>query len=526
MKRLSVFAAVLLLSCARVVAPSGGPEDKEAPQVVSISPEPGFVDSIPALIRIEYSEKILADENSFQIYPGADDVTVNSRGVEIKPGFTAGVIAVTVPGDIRDRRGNSSGTPLTVVWNTVPENDFSAVRVRVSRTGGGSVSETSRCDMYLLPDTSTVLLTGYPDSTDSFVTGWLPYGEYLLYCYEDNDRSLSWDMLREPGALREVTLTAGDTVSVDLSMTIADSIGPAISAVTVMDGWHLEILWNEQVSDSNLDPGSITIMAPDSSFLEIFGLGSAAGRSSTGRSTVYTDRMADTMYTVAVEGILDLSGNPSLPDTLEVWGTDSLPSSVLSIRSSYPEDGGNDIPPGGPFSLSFSDWIPLSDLDSLYSVTLVSDSSEVSGTLTRLSPLAFAFHPEFELLGQRQYRVDLDSGLVSLQGDTLAGRSWTFTPAWSDKPGEISGRITGTGASAVTLLVSSAGGESGTMTGTFAPGDYTIADIPGGRYTAACFVDWNSNEIWDPGEPYGAWPGVVEVFPGIETTDINIQVVP
>ncbi len=517
---------VLLLSCARVVSPSGGPEDKEPPSVTGVSPEPGLMDSIPPVIIIEYSEKIFADRNSFQVYPGADEIILSSRKVEIRPGFTEGVLALTVAGDVSDRRGNSTGSPLTLVWNTVPEEDFASVTARISRTGGGSVSETSRCDMYLLPDTSSVLLTGFPDSTDSFTAGWLPEGDYLFFCYEDNDRSLSWDMEREPGALKELALTAGDTVSVDLSMTIADSIGPVISSVTAIDGWHLEILWNEQVSEPRSEETSITVMGPDSSFVEVFGIGGSAGRSSTGRSTVYTGRMEDTLFTVAVQGIADLSGNLSLPDTLEVWSMDSLPSVSLAVQSAYPEDGGYDVPPGGPYIISFTDWVSLPALDSLYSVTLVSDSSSAPGNLVRTSPRSFSFYPDVELLGERQYRIDLDSGLVSLQGDTLSGRSWIFKPAWSDRPGWISGNITGTGASTVILVISSAGGDSGTITGTFTPGDYIVPDVTAGRYTAACFVDWNGNDVWDPGEPYGAWPGVVEVFPGIETTDINIQVVP
>jgi hypothetical protein len=93
-------------------------------------------------------------------------------------------------------------------------------------------------------------------------------------------------------------------------------------------------------------------------------------------------------------------------------------------------------------------------------------------------------------------------------------------------PGSISGRITGISAQVVTLVASSAGGGENRITGEFAPGEYHLEGLPGGRYTAACFVDWNTNGIWDPGEPYGAWPGVVEVFPGIETGNLDIQVIP
>lgn len=126
----------------------------------------------------------------------------------------------------------------------------------------------------------------------------------------------------------------------------------------------------------------------------------------------------------------------------------------------------------------------------------------------------------------RQYRIDLNSGYVSLQGDSLKGESWTFTPAWSQRPGSVSGTVSGTGAAVVTMVVAPAGSDGEIQTAVFAPGAYSFAEVPGGRYTVSVFVDGNSDSTWNPGEPYGAWPGVVEVFPGIETEGINIQVVP
>jgi len=523
-----VTAALLLLTaaCARVVAPSGGPEDTEPPEMLLVMPEAGFTDTLPSRIVIEFSEKIIADAEAVLVYPGDAEVTVKNNRIEIIPDASQGVLSVSLSGNILDTRNNRTAEPVTLVWYTVPRSDFAAVRATVARSGGGSVTESARCDFFLMPDTSSPSLTRYPDSTGGFTAQWLSEGNYLLICYEDLDRSRSWDPEREAGVERELSLAAGDSVNISLNMTIVDSIGPLIASVEALDGWHLEIQWNEQVSSGGMAVEMVGIQAPDSSFLEVYGLSASAGRSSTGRTTVYTARMQDTLYTVTVTGIFDLAGNPSLPDTLEFWGMDSLPDQRFGLQSAYPEDGGYDVPPEGPFMISFTDWVFLDNLDSLYSVVMVSDGTPVAGSILRNSPTSFSFYPELELLGDRQYRVDLDSGLVSLQGDTLGGRSWTFKPAWSRRPGSLSGNITGISAQVVTLVVSSAGGGENRITGEFTPGKYLLEGIPGGRYTAACFVDWNTNGLWDPGEPYGAWPGVVEVFPGLETLEINIQVVP
>ena len=524
--RTGITLLLLASACARVVAPSGGPEDRDPPEIIGVIPEPGPTDTIPGLMVIEYSERISGEENMVETYPGGAEIHISGSSIEILPVEHMEVFTVTVSGQLKDAHGNTTGDPVTLVWNSIPENMFSALAASVSRTGGGSVTESARCDFYLLPDTASPLLTQYPDSSGAFTVGWLPEGDYMLLCYEDNDRSRSWDPEREAGVRSDVSLTSGDTASVSLAMTIVDSIGPVISAVEVLDGWHLELQWNEQVTSPDPDEDYVTITGPDSVPLMIYGLRSAAGRSSTGRITVYTGAMRDTMYTIRVQGIEDLSGNPSLPDSLEFWAIDSMPSFDFSIQSSYPEDGASDVPPGGPYIISFTDWVDLEAIDSLYTVTRIFDNVQVRGSMVRTSPVAFSFFPDEELLGEKQYRIDLDSGLVSLQGDTLGGKSWTFKPAWSDLPGSVSGVLTGTSAQVIRVVAASAGGGDDRFTAEFAGGEFHLENLPGGRYTVSCFVDWNGNLIWDPGEPYGAWPGVIEVFPGMDTSNVDIQVVP
>lgn len=521
-----VILLLLIAGCAKIVAPTGGPEDREPPVIERVTPEPGYTDTIPSRVVIGYSERLREDEGLVQVYPGPGDITFTGRGIAVASGESLDVLTITVSGDLQDIRGNRTDEPVTLVWNTMPESAFAGVRGLVSRTGGGSVTETTRCDLYLMPDTGSALLTGFPDSTGVVNAGWLPPGEYILQCYEDNDRSRSWNPEREPGVRERALLEAGEIQEVSLSMSITDSIGPLVSAVEPLDGWHLEIQWNEQVSAPGETSGHVTVTDPDGDAVEVLGLSASAGRSSTGRLTVYTGEMRDTLYIISIQGIRDLAGNPSLPDTLEFWGIDSLPEQDLMVQSAYPEDGGIDVPPGGPFMISFSDYVDLEAIDSLYSVVRVADSVSVQGTLSRTSPVSFSFTPEMELLGERQYRIDLDSGLVSLQGDTLEGRSWTFRPAWSDMPGSISGSISGISAGTVTLIAASAGGGDGSYTGEYSPGEYVLESIPGGRYTVSCFLDRNGNSRWDPGEPYGAWPGVVEVFPGMDTPGTDIQVVP
>lgn len=527
MREYAVLLALLLASCAKVVAPSGGPVDDNPPEITAVVPEPGYTEEVPEEITIFFSEKILGSEGAIRLYPNqGGEVFQNRDQVRVVTGANSGFIMVTVSANLEDLRGNRIANPETYVWNSIPQDSFAEVTVNVLRGGGGSVTSNARCDFFLLPDSATPRITHFPDTMGIINAGWLLSGDYRILCYEDVDQSRTWDPEREPGTSSERALASGDNVQLSMTMTIIDSIGPRISDVAVLDGWHLEILWNEQVNVNLEALQLVTVTGPDSLPVEVLGVNTSAGRSSTGRMTVYTEMLSDTLYTIEIQGIQDLAGNPSLADTLEFWGSDSLPVTKLAVQSAYPADGGVEVSSAGPFFISFTDWVDGAAAEVLYTVTRVADSTAVTGEFIRTSATAFSFTPDSELLGERQYRVDLLPGLVSLQGDSLGGKTWTFTPAWSECPGTVSGTISGTGASVVIMVVAPAGSGGEVMTAEFAPGDYSFIEVPGGRYTVSVFVDFNSDNIWNPGEPYGAWPGVVEVFPGIETENINIQVVP
>jgi len=527
MIKYAVIVLLVLTGCAKVVAPSGGPEDKSSPEVISVFPEPGHVDSIPGEVRILFSERIRLSMADVQIYPEqAGEVIIRDKEIDISANPDEGLLIVNISSNLEDVRGNSAANPVNLVWNSIPEDSFATADVTLLRHGEGSITSNARCEFYLLPDTTTPRITYYPDTTGLVHAGWLSSGDYKIISYEDIDQSRSWDPEREPGTSNEIALPSGELMELSMTMTIIDSIGPRVYDLLVLDSWHLEVLWNEQIKIDADDFELVNITGPDSMPVDIYGVSLSSGRSSTGRMTVYTEQLSDTLYSFSIQGVQDLAGNPSLADTLEFWATDSLPSAKLAVQSAYPADGGVQIPPLGPFFISFSDWVDESAISLLYSVTRVADSTVVTGDFLRTSATAFTFIPHSDLLGDRQYRIDLNSGYVSLQGDSLKGESWTFIPAWSQRPGSVSGTVYGTGAAVVTMVVAPAGSDGEIQTAVFAPGPYSFPEVPGGRYTVSVFVDWNSDSTWNPGEPYGAWPGVVEVFPGIETEGINIQVVP
>jgi hypothetical protein len=59
-----------------------------------------------------------------------------------------------------------------------------------------------------------------------------------------------------------------------------------------------------------------------------------------------------------------------------------------------------------------------------------------------------------------------------------------------------------------------------------APGAYRLDSLEAGRYTVSAFADGDGDGTWDAGEAYGAYPGVVMVYPGTETENVDISILP
>ena len=70
------------------------------------------------------------------------------------------------------------------------------------------------------------------------------------------------------------------------------------------------------------------------------------------------------------------------------------------------------------------------------------------------------------------------------------------------------------------------GGDDSVLYADISPGDFIVDEIPAGRYTVAAFIDTGGDGTWSPMEPYGTYPGVVLVQPGVTTGEVDIEILP
>ncbi len=517
---------LILLSCAKMAAPGGGPEDRTPPEIVSVSPPSGTGYDDLRNITIEWSERLEETSAAVFLYPDIG-YTLHTSGstmkIELESQVGDSPLVIHLPKDIQDRRGNRSDVSTDLVYTSADSLPDGELFISMDRQGGGNLSAITLVDLF---SDSVLVRRTVPDSTGTAAIRWLEPGSYRLLCYEDPDRSYQWSSEQEAGMDTVVTLI--DSLIVDLTLSVIDTIGPILTEVKAFDSYHVQLLFNEEVSYESFSAGSVFLKDSLGVDIPVNGFWLPGGFS--GSSIVLeTCRIPDAEITAYVSDIEDLMLNSSSLDSLEFFGLDSIPADSLRIRSYYPGPGAENVDPAGPFRISFNYWVDPDSLLALFSLHRITDSTLIQTSLDVDDGRSFTFYPEHQLIGEQQYRFELLPGLSTLWGDTLRTPfTWAFSTMWGNEPGSIAGRITGSARPVIKLQISRTGG-GGDDSITYAavqPGDYVISDVPAGRYTVAAFIDTDGSGTWSPMEAYGTFPGVVLVQPGLLTEEVDIEILP
>ncbi len=523
-----LFFLLILISCAKMAPPDGGPVDETPPEILSVFPAPGSGYSDLRTITVKWSERLDEASVAVFIYPAVEyNLHVNGSRIKIEllTALDQELLVIHLPKEIRDRRGNQTEISTDLVYSSADSIPRGELGISMVRQGGGSLSAITLVELYR---DSLLLRRTTPDSSGTAWIKWLDPGDYNLLCYEDPDRSFRWNSQQEAGIDTSLTLMENDSMTVNFTLTVVDTSGPILTDVTALDSYHLQLLFNEEVSCGSFSRGDVVLKDSLGDEIPVNGFWLPGGYSGT---TVLLDtwKIPDALNTAYVTGVEDLMLNSSPPDSLEFFGIDSIPADSLRIRSYYPAPGSDNANPAGPYMISFNYWVDPDSLSARLSLRSVADNAVVAGTLTAVDGRSFEFYPHHQLIGEQQYRFELLPGISTLWGDTLRMPfAWVFSPYWGDEPGSISGRITGSVSPSLTLQISRTGG-GGDAAVTYAavqPGDYLVNDIPAGRYTVAAFVDRDASGTWGPMEPYGTFPGVVLVHPGLITSEVDIDILP
>jgi hypothetical protein len=202
----------VLLTCAHQVPPTGGPDDKTPPSVVSASPPKGSINVPQKTTVVFYFTKWInpqTPEKFLSVFPapkGGVKITVSGRKILVKPkrayadSTTYHIIFNT---SLSDLHSNSIGTPYQYFFSTGPSIDsghvFGCVIVGEAKALQPKVAMYARSEF----DTSDTIYFGMPsyltqtDSAGVFSFDNIHRGTYELLAFCDDNGNNKLDPQRE-----------------------------------------------------------------------------------------------------------------------------------------------------------------------------------------------------------------------------------------------------------------------------------------------------------------------------------------
>jgi hypothetical protein len=263
--------AVALAACASAQPPPGGPPDFTPPVIVSTMPDSGsIVAGWHNAAVIQFDEVI--DERSggglsklVTLSPVPKELSVDWKrtAIAIKPkgGWRDSVTyLVTLQPGIADLRGNRTTQGRTVIFSTggpIPDTRITGTVVNWEQE---RLAPRALVEALRLPD--SLLYEAVADSGADFTLPSLPRGRYLVRAGLDanNNRQL------EPfESFDSVTVQLDSVVSHTFWAFKHDTVGPALTRVTIVDSMTLRLDLSEALPPEPPAAGAVRVLAlPDS----------------------------------------------------------------------------------------------------------------------------------------------------------------------------------------------------------------------------------------------------------------------
>jgi hypothetical protein len=246
--------------CAHQIPPSGGPDDKTPPGVLSVSPPAGTVNTPKnGTIVFTFAEWISPQniDKCLSVFPaptGGVEVSVSGRRVLVKPkkGFSdSTTYHIAFNTTLNDLHGNSIGTPYQHFFSTGPSIDSGRVFGCVILNDGKVVQP--KVALYLkaaggVADTAFFGLPSYLTQTDSsgtFSFNNIHRGAYEIIAFSDANNNNRLDPTGEPVfAPVEKKLLLDRTIGpLDLYLVECDTTTRHIAALTTVSSTCLTGEW-------------------------------------------------------------------------------------------------------------------------------------------------------------------------------------------------------------------------------------------------------------------------------------------
>jgi hypothetical protein len=195
---LSIGFLLLLLQCAAMGGPSGGPKDEEGPNVISISPFSGKTNISPQEnIVIQFDERIDPLSVPSSILCIDDEISIKVKGSVVtifpKEMWTAPIVRISISRNIRDEQKNEMNQPVQLIYSTKNTLSHGQISGQLYNLTTENIIEVALFDYPVKVDVEP--FQKVEASVDgSFTFDHLPTGIYTLFASENGISNISEDI--------------------------------------------------------------------------------------------------------------------------------------------------------------------------------------------------------------------------------------------------------------------------------------------------------------------------------------------
>ncbi len=547
---LVVSGLALIIACAEVRPPSGGPPDKTPPTFVSSFPVSGEVGvSGEPKIKIRFSETVQAGTGP-QVF-----ISPKPSG-KPKVKWHGSELSITLPDDLApnqtyviqvsaataDLRGNKLDSAVIVAFSTGATIDSGTISGEVTQNGSAASGATvalfavSSDTATLVYDSANADYMTVTNHKGAFDFRYLPNRHFRLIAFSDKNRNEQFNPKTEPYGLPDRPIQVGDSLElshVTLDMAAVDTAQPQVLSALYTQSKVVKIRLSKEIPLAYLNAHADSVVLVDSATQSISSQLRAfaeKGDSSSSNLTMQFGDLTEGVYELRLryDSLLPAMTAPRLQVKL---GKDKESPSAVSWR---PGDKPLFVP-AIKVGLTFSE--PIDSLSPAPGALVLTenDKDTVAVTTNWSDPFHLNVIPE-KLKPGAKYRLDLFGGGIADRAGNLVSdsmKSYRFATLSEDSLGTVTGTIEvtipGRETDPVVLLLQDLKRKA-KYRWSAASREFRF-DVPAGKYLLSGFVDSDRDGVrsagtlspFRPSESSAAHPDTISVRARFETTGIEFR---
>lgn len=556
----SAFIMLLVLSCAKISSPSGGPKDYDPPVILKSQPEPGTVMFTGKGFTVTFDEYVILDRitDKFIVSPPlATRPEVRLKGKSLLVSWDEELTDSTTytfffQDAIRDNNESNPIPNYQYVFSTGPVLDSLSLTGNVFGARDLEIVEDVTVMMYSnLTDTAPrTILPSYisrPDPSGGFIISNIKPGKYRLYALKDLNGNKLYDLDDETFAFSDSVINITPEEYYSLALDSVKYRPPNATETTKADAFLFGL---HRLYAFQQEPKKQYLKFSERKSAWSAGFGFALPTDTGQVSVVLTGASPESWYlekNAARDTILIWITDPEVynRDLLEALltypftdstGTIIARTDTLSLRYTKPP-----VPRGGagripPLSLTtnltgklrpgtgifFRSAVPLADPDTSL-ITLIQTLDSVTTKLPfefirdSITPRRITMKANLAP-GGAYSMVSLAGAFRDIYGNATDSTNYRFSVGTEEDYGRITVKLTGYEGDVIIQVIAD---RDRIVREVFlkSPGKVDFPLLDKGRYKLKAIYDLDSNRVWTTGnfnlrrnpEPVSFYPGELEV---------------